>query len=314
VAFGRSAVTAVVGAATVTLAAVTTPRTAVGTLSGPVAAALVLAPLALSEVLGALPDAAAVAARTRAARARIQDLVRRSPAVKDPARPVPLSPSGSDLVVEHVSAGWERPVFSDVGLRLAPGGRVGVVGPSGSGKSTLAALLVRFRDPTSGRISLERLDLRQVSLDDVHRAVTLVDDDPYLFSSTVLENVRLARPAASRDDVEAALRAVALGPWLDDLPEGLDTFLGDGHATVSGGERARVGLARAVLSGAPVVVLDEPTAHLDTGTARAVADDLLHASGDRSLVWISHDGIGLEAMDRVLRLGEPSRALVESRG
>ena len=313
VAVGRSAVTAVVGAATVVLAAVTASGTAAGALSGPVAAALVLAPLALSEVLGALPDAAAVAARTRAARTRIQDLVRHSPAVSDPVEPVPLPLSDAGLVVDHVSAGWERPVFSDVGLRLAPGARVGVVGPSGSGKSTLAALLVRFRDPTSGRISLDGVDLRQVSLDDVHRAVTLVDDDPYLFSSTVLENVRLARPAASRDDVEAALRAVALGPWLDDLPEGLDTFLGDGHATVSGGERARIGLARAVLSGAPVVVLDEPTAHLDTGTARAVADDLLHASGDRSLVWISHDGIGLEAMDRVLRLGESSHALVDSR-
>jgi ATP-binding cassette subfamily C protein CydCD len=145
-------------------------------------------------------------------------------------------------------------------------------------------------------------------LDDVRRCVGLVDDDPHVFASTVFENVRLARPDATEADVERALRAVHLGPWLDGLPDGLDSLLGDGHAHVSGGERARIGMARAVLADLPVLVLDEPTAHLDSGTAEAVAVDLLDATSGRSVVWITHTTVGLDRVDRVVDLDRAGEA------
>ena len=155
------------------------------------------------------------------------------------------------------------------------------------------------------------MDLRALALDDVRREVGLVDDDPYVFASTLAENVRLARPAAEDAEVSAALRAAQLGPWLDGLPDGLLTLVGENHHQVSGGERARLGIARAILADQPILVLDEPTAHLDTSTAQAVADDLLTASGGRSLLWITHGTVGLEAMDQVIRLiGEPDQERV----
>ena len=203
-----------------------------------------------------------------------------------------------------VGAGWsERPVLRDLDLDLPPGTRLGVVGPSGCGKSTLAAALLRFLDPHSGSIRFGDQDLRGLRLDDVRRTVGLVDDDPHVFASSLRENLRLARPDASTDEIVEAVRAAQLGPWIDTLPRGLDTMVGDGHAHVSGGERARIGLARAVLAGAPVLVLDEPTAHLDTGTAQAVTDDLLAAGDGRTVVWITHGSVGLDRMDRVLDLG-----------
>jgi ATP-binding cassette subfamily C protein CydCD len=182
-----------------------------------------------------------------------------------------------------------------------------VVGPSGSGKSTLAMLLMRFLDPTDGAVRLGGRDLRDLALDDVRGAVGLLDDDPHVFASSVLENVRLARPAATDGEVLHALAAARLAGWVDGLPDGARTLVGDGHADVSGGERARIGLARALLADPPVLVLDEPTAHLDGATARQVTDQLLGLRG-RTLVWVTHDGTGLDDLDEVLDLGAPRAA------
>ena len=189
-------------------------------------------------------------------------------------------------------------------LDLRPGEHVGITGPSGSGKSTLAATLVRFIDPVSGHAGLGGTDLRRLALDDVRRTVGLVDDDPHVFASSVAENVRLARPGASDDDVRDVLDRARLGEWVDGLPDGIHTHVGAASREVSGGERARLAMARALLADAPVLVLDEPTAHLDAATARAVAAQMLDAAArpDRSVVWITHGTIGLEAMDRVVHL------------
>ena len=140
-------------------------------------------------------------------------------------------------------------------------------------------------------------------LDDVRRTVGLVDDDPHVFASTLFENVRLARPDASRRRSRPRCGPSGSWDWLDGLPDGLDTLLGDGHAHVSGGERARIGMARAVLADLPVLVLDEPTAHLDTATAEALAADLLDAGRGRSVVWVTHGTAGLDRVDTVLDLG-----------
>lgn len=274
---------------------------------GPVAALLLLTPLALLDVTTPLADAGALSHDTRAALDRVHALTALEPAVTDP-EPAE-APAGHDVRLDAVEARWPggRGV-GPVDLGLRPGASVAVVGPSGCGKSTLAAVLVRFLAPEAGRFELGGASA--LSGDDVRRAVGLLDDDPYLFASTLAENVRLARPDATDEEVVAALRAARLGEWLAALPDGLATRLGDGAASVSGGERARIGLARLLLADHPVLVLDEPTAHLDTPTARLVAADLLAQRGRRSVVWVTHDGIGLDEVDEVLDMTTPARERV----
>jgi ATP-binding cassette subfamily C protein CydCD len=163
---------------------------------------------------------------------------------------------------------------------------------------------VRFIDPLRGEVLLGGTDLRRLALDDVRRRVGLVDDDPHVFASTVAENVRLARPDADDDEVLDALRRARLGGWVDALPAGIHTHVGAGRREVSGGERARLALARSLLADPPVLVLDEPTAHLDGPTARAVAREMLGSAGraGRSILWITHGTVGLDQMDRVVHL------------
>ncbi|WZH53428.1 MAG: thiol reductant ABC exporter subunit CydD [Nocardioides alkalitolerans] len=280
---------------------------AAGEVGAPVLALFLLLPLALVDVVAPLADAGVLGVTTRAARQRLDALEDLEPAVAVPATPAPLpaGPGACDITLDGVAATWEpgRTAVAGLDLDLPAGSHVGLVGPSGCGKSTVAALLVRFLSPTAGTHRLGTTDVETLHPDDVRRRVGLVDDDPYLFASTVAENVRLARPSATDAEVEHALVAARLDLWLAGLPAGLATRIGDGGVGVSGGERARIGLARALLADTAVLVLDEPTAHLDTATARAVTDDLLTACAGRSVVWITHDEVGLDRMDRVVALG-----------
>nr|WP_216659085.1 thiol reductant ABC exporter subunit CydD [Nocardioides sp. zg-1230] len=267
-------------------------------------ALLLLVPLALADAVGGLADAGALSVRARAARERLDELAATPPAVADPAAPEPV-PAGHDVGVRGAELGWtDRPVLALDHLVLRPGEHLGITGPSGSGKSTLAASLVRFIDPVRGEVLLGGTDLRRLALDDVRRRVGLVDDDPHVFASTVAENVRLARPDADDDEVLDALRRARLGEWVDALPAGIHTHVGAGRREVSGGERARLALARSLLADPPVLVLDEPTAHLDGPTARAVAREMLGSAGraGRSILWITHGTVGLDQMDRVVHL------------
>ncbi len=267
-------------------------------------ALLLLVPLALADAVGGLADAGALSVRARVARERLDGLAGTPPAVADPASPEPV-PAGHDVVVREAELGWtDRAVLAVDHLVLRPGEHLGVTGPSGSGKSTLAASLVRFIDPVRGEVLLGGTDLRRLALDDVRRRVGLVDDDPHVFASTVAENVRLARPDADDDEVLDALRRARLGGWVDALPAGIHTHVGAGRREVSGGERARLALARSLLADPPVLVLDEPTAHLDGPTARAVAREMLGSAGraGRSILWITHGTVGLDQMDRVVHL------------
>ena len=304
-ALGRAVATLAAGVGVVAVLHVAVLHVAAGTTSGPMLALLGLLPLALLDVLLPLADAGQLAVRTRAARERLAALACTEPAVTDPAEPVAAGP-GRDLAVERVHAGWgEETVLRDVDLGLPAGSRVAVVGPSGSGKSTLVAVLLRFLDPQCGSVALDGRRLDRLALSDVRARIGLVDDDPHVFASTLRENLRLARPGADDAELLAALDRARLTPWVAQLPEGLDTFLGDGHADVSGGERARIGVARALLGDRRVLVLDEPTAHLDSGTAEALAADVLGTSADgRSVVWVTHGRAGLDRVDRVLRLGD----------
>jgi ABC-type multidrug transport system fused ATPase/permease subunit len=194
-------------------------------------------------------------------------------------------------------------VLAGFSLRLEPGRKVALMGASGAGKTTLVELLQRFIDPAEGRVTLCGRDLRDYGQDEVRRTIAVVGQDPYLFSTTLRENVRLGRPGASDAEVERALARARLASWLRDLPDGLDTLVGEAGRNLSGGQRQRVALARALLADAPVLVLDEPTAHLDAPTAERLVRDLLEAAGGRSVLLITHRPEGLELVDEIVRFG-----------
>ena len=182
------------------------PQVTAGDLGAPIAALLVLVPLALGEVVVPVVDAGTASARARAAESRLSALLSLTPAVTAPAVPAD-APDSTAVEVSGVTAAWDdRPALRDLSLSVPSGRRVGIVGPSGSGKSTLASLLLRFVDPVEGSVRLGGVELPRLALDDVRRTVGLVDDDPHVFATTVAENIRLARPDASDDEIDAALR------------------------------------------------------------------------------------------------------------
>jgi ATP-binding cassette, subfamily C, bacterial CydCD len=299
----RSAVTLAVGAAVVSVAGIAAGLVADGQAAAAVAALLVLLPLGLADVVSPLADAGALEPRTRAALTRLRQLERTEAAVGEPDEPVDAA--GEDrLQMSDIAAGWgERDVLSGLSLDLLPGQRTAVVGPSGSGKSTLIALVARNIDPRHGSIAFRGEDLRTWRLDAVRSSIGLVDDDPYIFGSTIYENLRLARPNATHHEVREAIRRVRLDEWVDSLPCGLDTVVGDGGFEVSGGERARLALARAVLANPAVLVIDEPTSHLDSATAQDVLEEVLDAWDGRSLIMSTHRADDLEPFDEVVVLG-----------
>jgi thiol reductant ABC exporter CydC subunit len=275
---------------------------------------VVLLPLALAEVLGALPAAGRQLARGTTSTARVLDVLDRPDPVHEPQRPRLLPDPPYRLRVEDLAVRWTPTgpdVVTGLDLDLLPGHRVALVGPSGSGKTTVAMTLLRLLDPSSGRITLGGVDTADLGGDDVRRVVGLLAQDAYVFDSTVLENVRLARPDATTEQVRAALAGARLLGWVDALPDGLDTWVGQHGARMSGGERQRLALARILLADPPVLVLDEPTEHLDARTADDLTRDLLDATHGRSVLMVTHRLAGLEAMDEVVVL---DRGRVAARG
>jgi ATP-binding cassette, subfamily C, bacterial CydC len=278
--------------------------TASGDLDRALVAALALGALASFEAIAPLPGAALALRSTFASGRRLLDIAGRDPAVIDPRRPT-AAPTSTAVDIDGVSfdhGDGQTWGLRDIDLVLPPGRRVALVGESGAGKSTVAELLVRFVDPDAGRIRLGGDDVRDVRQQDLRSAISLDAQDPYLFSSTIVENVRLARPDATNAEIRLALRRARLEGWVDSLPDGWDTFVGEAGTLVSGGERRRIALARTFLADSKVIVLDEPTAHLDAANADAIVADALAASDGRSVVLITHGTEGLAAVDEIVTL------------
>ncbi len=267
-------------------------------VEGVALAVVALTPIAVHEAVAGLVPAAQHLPGLAAMAGRLVDVTSRPDPVAEPAiaEPLPAGPYG--LRCLGLRAGYSLPgpdapdalALPDVEIRA--GDRLLVTGPSGSGKSTFAAVLVRFLDPSAGTVLLvgsdRSVDIRRLSGDDVRRVVCLCAQDPHIFDTTIAENVRLARPGASDEQVAGALAASQLGSWIASLPDGMSTMVGEHGSRLSGGQRQRLSLARAVLANADVVVFDEPTEHLDEATASVLAADLLAATKDRTVIMITH--------------------------
>lgn len=210
----------------------------------------------------------------------------------------------SGLRLRGVSASWTGATvdLAPLDLDIPPGTRLAVVGSNGSGKSTLLAVLARQLEPVTGSYTIAGVDAGELTLETARASFAIVDDEPHIFAATLRANLALAAPGANDAQLGSALRAAGLGDWFAGLPEGLDTLLGSGGRGISGGERARLALARALASGRPVILLDEPLAHLDHATATGILRDVTNVGGDRTIVMVSHRPEGLDLFDDVLDL------------
>ncbi|WP_042282789.1 thiol reductant ABC exporter subunit CydC [Nocardiopsis alba] len=280
-----------------------------GSIDATALAVLVLTTLAAFEIVAPLPAVAARLGAIRESGARLFGVLDTPPAItvdeereRDGGTPVIDPGAEASVRVEglRVRYGPDEPWALDgIDLEIPAGATVAVIGPSGAGKSTLASILLRFRDPDGGRVEVGGTDITDRPADEVRGVVSGVPQDPHVFASTLRENLRLARPGADDEELWEALRRARLAHDVEAMPRGLDTRVGSHGLGLSGGMRQRLALARAVLAAPRVLVLDEPTAHLDPDTRDAVVEDLLSAARGFSTLLITHDLTGLDRVDRI---------------
>lgn len=276
------------------------PLVRAGALDGPNLTLAALLALAVADASAGLAAAFAALPTTLASAARVFEILDRTAVVADP--PVPeAAPRGRTIRFEDVHLIYpngDRPALSHVDLVIPEGARIAFVGPSGAGKSSLIDLLVRFRDPTRGRIRIGDASLSGLRLDDVRGCFAVAPQNPHLFNDTIAANLRIAKPAATDEELGEVLRLVGL----DSLPDGTDTAVGNAGGRVSGGEARRIAVARILLSDAPVLILDEPGEGLDPETESRLLDAVFAKAGGRTVLLSTHAPAALERVDTVVSM------------
>lgn len=237
---------------------------------------------------------------------RLRGLLETPPSVDERPDAVELTTIEGRITFDHVSFGYDpsRPVLEDVCLEIAPGESVAFVGPTGAGKSTLAKLVTRFYDPTSGRILIDGVDVRDVTLRSLRSQLGVVPQEPFLFAGSIRTNVRFGRPGASDDDVDEAIEVVGLGDLITRLPHGVDTVVHERGQTLSSGERQLIALARAFLARPRVLVLDEATSSLDLRSEMIIERALDRLLEGRSALLIAHRLSTAQRADRIVVIGD----------
>lgn len=257
---------------------------------------------ALSEIWGELQRAAG-------ATERLVELLVTTDAVKDPVTPLALPrPVKGAITFEAVRFQYPaRPEISaldGIDLVVAPGETVALVGPSGAGKTTILQLILRFYDPQQGRITLDGVDLHDMTRSDFRRSIALVPQDPVIFGATARENIRFGRPEATDAEIEAAAQAAAAHDFLTALPQGYDTYVGERGVMLSGGQKQRIAIARAILRDAPVLLLDEATSALDAESERLVQAAVDELSKTRTTIVVAHRLATVKKADRIVVFDE----------
>ncbi len=253
---------------------------------------------ALSEIWGELQRAAG-------ATERLVELLQSIDTVSDPAEPQRLSmPVRGQITLEDVTFRYpSRPkvaALEGVSLDVAPGETVAFVGPSGAGKTTIIQMILRFYDPSSGRVLLDGVDLADMARDQFRKHIALVPQDPVIFATTARENIRFGRPEASDGEVEAAAQAAAAHDFISELPDGYDSYVGERGVMLSGGQKQRIAIARAILRDAPVLLLDEATSALDAESERAVQQAVDELSEGRTTLIVAHRLATVKKADRIV--------------
>ena len=264
--------------------------------------------ITIAASIGALATSFTTYQEAVGAAERVFEILEMEPAIADPAAPVTLpAPVKGEVAFEGVSFRYQPDsslawTLDDITLRVAPGETVALVGPSGGGKTTLVSLLPRFWDVDRGRITLDGADIRSLRLADLRGAIGIVPQEPALFSGTIRENIAYARPKATDADVQAAARAAHVHEFVERLPQGYDTLVGERGIKLSGGQRQRVAIARAILKNPAVLILDEATSSLDNESERLIEDALAKLLVGRTTVIIAHRLSTVQRADRLVVL------------
>ncbi|MHB0978653.1 MAG: ABC transporter ATP-binding protein [Thermoleophilia bacterium] len=247
---------------------------------------------------------------------RVLEILDEVPTISDEPGARPLPPLQGDIEFHDVSFGYgDRRILDGVSLHIRPGETVALVGPTGCGKTTLAHLIPRFHDPTEGRVTVDGQDIRTVTLASLRSSIGLVDQDPFLFSLPVLENIRYGDPDAPRERVVEAARTAAAHEFVEALPQGYDTVIGERGLTLSGGQRQRLALARALLVDPAILILDDATSSVDAETEAHIVEALHGFRGTRTTVIVAHrastvmlaDRVVLMEAGRIVRQGPPDQ-------
>ncbi|UYQ73198.1 thiol reductant ABC exporter subunit CydC [Pelagibacterium flavum] len=284
-----AAVQAVTGLALLAIVFVGLSAVQSGALEGPVLAGLVFAALGSFEATAVIVRSIGKLGAALASAERLHQIATAPIAIRDLARPVPCPTTGA-ITFETVAFAYPNaePVLSEVSLTLAPGEHIAIFGPSGAGKSSLLHLLLRLYDPQSGAIRIDGTDIRDIAQTDLHAHIALLSQESPVFLDTVRNNLLIAKPDATDAELYAALKNARLETTIRALPHGLDTILGETGTTLSAGQARRLCLARTLLSPAPIVLLDEPTAGLDRETELALLADFPNALAGRTVLLATH--------------------------
>lgn len=275
-------------------------------------AMLALFTLASFEAIAPLPAAFQGLGETLAAARRVFDLVDNQPAVQEPASSTTLSDDLTLTLKEVLFTypGADSPVLQRLNLTLPAGGKLALIGPSGSGKTTLLQLLLKFRAPDSGEVSLGGIPYSAITGETLREKIAVATQYNHLFNASIRDNLRLANPEATQDAIEAACRQAMIHDFITALPDGYETSVGELGLRLSGGQVRRLAIARALLKDAPILILDEPTEGLDPHTEQLMMQNILQWCEGRSLLLVTHRVHGLEQMDQILLLQE--RGITES--